>query len=111
MRSSIHDALKARIEADLARAQDRVEWSKRMMDKGYASKQQYESEVLKHYEALKARLWEERLSPEVLKEYEALKARMKQQSAIESEMERKAHPASPDVPKATKERGRNNFPD
>ncbi len=76
------EALKARIDADIARAADRVEWARRMLEKGYVSRSQYEAEVLKHYDALKARIknmaWQRTpesraVSEQLLKEYEQYK--------------------------------------
>jgi RNA polymerase sigma factor (sigma-70 family) len=50
-----YNALKETIDADIARCAARVDWAKRMHEKGYVSEHQYETEVLKHYNALKAR--------------------------------------------------------
>ena len=35
---------------------ERVDWAKKMFEKGYVSKGQYDAEILKHYDALKARI-------------------------------------------------------
>jgi len=71
-------------DLELSRAQDRVDWAKRMFEKGYVSKSNYEAAVLEHYAALKARFKEQPLSPEDLKNYEALKARFGAQSPQQS---------------------------
>ena len=71
-----YEALKARIDADIARGADRVDWAKRMHEKGYVSKTQYEAEILKHYDAIKARLQgqSQAVTDELLHKYELLKA-------------------------------------
>jgi hypothetical protein len=68
----LYESLKARIEADIAHAQDRVDWAKRMHEKGYVSKGQYEAEILKHYDALKARMAPS-LNDEFRAQYDELK--------------------------------------
>ncbi len=65
-------------------AQDRVDWAKRMLDKGYLSKQAYESELLRHYEALTGLLKARGVSPELLDDYANLKARLQAKSPSES---------------------------
>ncbi len=72
----IHAALKARIDSDIARRGERVDWAKRMFDKGYVSRPQYDDEVFKYYDAIKARLWGQSPpdSEELLREAEKLKA-------------------------------------
>jgi RNA polymerase sigma factor (sigma-70 family) len=69
---SEYEALKNRIDADIARAQDQVDWAKRMFEKGYMSKHQYDAALLRHYDALKARLAGEEpaVSGELLMQYE-----------------------------------------
>jgi RNA polymerase sigma factor (sigma-70 family) len=69
----LYESLKARIEADIARAQDRVEWARRMHEKGYVSKKQYDAEILKHYDALKARMEGPAVSDELRARYDDLK--------------------------------------
>ncbi len=49
------DQQKTSIDEELARGADRVDWAKRMFEKGYIAKHQYEAEILKHYGTLKAR--------------------------------------------------------
>ena len=72
-----YELLKAQIEADIARGTDRVEWAKRMFEKGYLTKTKYDAEVLKHYDALKARLGDsEAMSDAVLERYELLKRQL-----------------------------------
>jgi hypothetical protein len=77
---NLYEALKALIESDIARGNDRVDWARRMMDKGYLSKERYEAELFKHYKALKARMMDDSMIPEVVKSYEALKARYENKS-------------------------------
>jgi RNA polymerase sigma factor (sigma-70 family) len=69
---SEYEALKNRIDADIARAQDQVDWAKRMFEKGYVSKHQYDAAILRHYDALKARLAgaEPAVNDELLMEYD-----------------------------------------
>ena len=68
-----YETLKSRIEADIARAADRVDWAKRMFEKGYVSKTQYDAEILKHYDALKARKEGPAVNDEILERYNQLK--------------------------------------
>ncbi len=77
----LYEAIKARIDSDIASAHDRVEWAKKMYEKGYVSKATYEQAILKHYNALKARLSEGGLSPRVLEHYEYLKSSLEGQPA------------------------------
>ena len=73
-----HEALKARIDADISRAADRVDWARRMFEKGYVTKRQYDAEILKHYDALQARAYGEphAVTDELLERYELLKAKV-----------------------------------
>ena len=64
----LYESLKARIEADIARGDDRVDWARRMHEKGYVSKAQYDAEILKHYDALKARMEGPPINDEVLRD-------------------------------------------
>ncbi len=66
-------ALKARIDADIVRAEERVEWAKKMFDKGYVSRAQYDAELLKHYDALKARMEAPAVTDDLRKRYDDLK--------------------------------------
>jgi hypothetical protein len=68
-----YELLKARIEVDIAREADRVEWAKRMYEKGYATKATYDAAILRHYEALMARLGSGDAMNAVLERYELLK--------------------------------------
>ena len=69
----LYESLKARIEADIARGEDRVDWARRMHEKGYVSKEQYDAEILKHYDALKARMAKSAVSDDLRARYEELK--------------------------------------
>jgi hypothetical protein len=69
----LYESLKARIDSEIALAQDRVDWAKRMFEKGYLSKSQYEAELLKHYDALKARHEGPAVGDDWLKLYDDLK--------------------------------------
>ena len=80
-----YEALKASIDSDVARAADRVDWARRMFEKGYVTKRQYDSEILKHYDALKARAQEEphAVTDELLERYELLKAKVEKSARME----------------------------
>jgi RNA polymerase sigma factor (sigma-70 family) len=47
-----YKAATARAQADVARAADRLDWTKRMLEKGYITKNAHESAVLEHQAAL-----------------------------------------------------------
>ena len=72
---------RARVQIEWAQAEARLDWAKRMFEKGFVSKSNYQSEVLKLYDVFKARLTQKPVDPEVLKHYEALKARLKELTA------------------------------
>ncbi len=76
------ELLKTRIDADIAQAAEQAEWARQMFEKGYLTKRQYDLAILKHYDALKARMLGVRSSrtgesqavtDELLKDYEAFK--------------------------------------
>ena len=76
------ELLKTRIDADIAEAAERAEWARQMFEKGYVTKRQYDLAILKHYDALKARMLGVRSSrtgesqavtDELLKDYESFK--------------------------------------
>ncbi len=69
----LYESLKARIEADIIRAQERVDWAKQMQKKGYLSNEQLEAEILKHYDALKARMEGPPINDELRARYDDLK--------------------------------------
>ncbi len=71
-----YEALKARIDSDIAAAADRVDWARRMFEKGYITKRQYDNEILKHFDAIKARLHgqSQAVTDELLLKYELFKA-------------------------------------
>ena len=73
----LYESLKARIEADIIRAQERVDWAKQMQKKGYLSNEQLEAEILKHYDALKARMEGPPINDELRARYDDLKAQVR----------------------------------
>jgi len=75
-----NDLARAARDLEWRRAEDRVDWAKKMFDKGYFSKSDYQSEVLKLYKVYKARLKEQPVSPETLEHLDTLKARFGAQS-------------------------------
>jgi Sigma-70, region 4 len=89
-----YESLKARIDADVARAEDRVDWARRMFEKGYVTKQQYDSEILRHYGALRARAYGEpdAVTDELLQRYELLKAKVQKLSPIRDDAVRNHKP-------------------
>jgi hypothetical protein len=70
-----YESLKSRIDRDIARAAERVEWAKRMFEKGYVSRSQYDAEILKHYDALKARMEGPEVIDAIRSRYDELKRR------------------------------------
>ncbi len=68
-----YEAIKSRIDADIDRLGERVDWAKRMFEKGYVTKTQYDAEILKHYDALKARKEGPAVNDEILEQYNHLK--------------------------------------
>jgi hypothetical protein len=86
---ALYESLKARIDADILRAQEKVDWAKRMNDKGYLSKEQLNEEILKHYDALKARIEGAAVSDAFLEHYDKLKRR------YEAESKGASQPAKP----------------
>ncbi len=78
-----YELLKARIEVDITRGAERVDWARRMLEKGYVSKATFDAEILKHYEALMARLagGTGAMNDTLLERYELLERQMQERRA------------------------------
>ena len=74
-----YESLKSLIDSDIARAADRVDWARRMFEKGYVTKRQYDSEILRHFDAMKARLsaTTQAVNEDLLRTYENYKDALK----------------------------------
>jgi hypothetical protein len=90
-----YESLKARIDRDIVRAAERVDWAKRMFEKGYVSRSQYDAEILKHYDALNARLEGPEVTDAILKRYEDLKRRYQTKPADPTEPSKSIAPDKP----------------
>jgi RNA polymerase sigma factor (sigma-70 family) len=98
-----YKALESIIDADIARGADRVEWAERMHKKGYVSKSQYDQEILKHYDAIRARLQgqSQPVNDELLQNYERIKAALQQL---------RAHPGAQPAPESRESKPATEIP-